>query len=598
MKLLPKTNNEPTLTPVTTPNLRWLRGWFIGLTSVLLVFLAAVTSYAFYYQDRIVPRTTIAGIGVGGLTQAQAQSLLSTRETAFLQAPLGFTYQVKTWQVVPATFGLTFENEQAVAAAYRTGRNGSFIQQIGTLATSLIVPHDFTLSTTPLTNENISKLPAPILKDVQAPFTETGLNFKLDGVTVAPGRNGKRLDSSKLGHDLAAAFSTGSGAVGIETIITSPQITANQAEPARAQANLLLAAPWAIQLGSQTVILLPIEILPWLSTKVQDSSLSLIVSQDKVAAYVASLSTRVQKPIDATLTVTDGAVSIVQDGRDGLSLQTDQTSAAISAALLAENPGGRAVTAITEVAHPDVWSGNLASLGITQRIGTGSTDYSGSPANRVANITTGEKSISGQFIKAGAEFSTIATLGPIDEAHGYVQGLVIVNNKTLPADGGGLCQVSTTLFRAVLNAGLPITDRTAHAYEVGYYQRGIGPGLDATIYDPNPDFKWKNDTGHDVFVQGTIKGTVLTFDIYGTADGRTAVIDGPHTLQTFQPSGGPIYVTTDTLPKGTTEAIDPPVPGAKTTATYTVTRGGQVVNKQTFNSFYQAMPAQYLVGTK
>ena len=139
--------------------------------------------------------------------------------------------------------------------------------------------------------------------------------------------------------------------------------------------------------------------------------------------------------------------------------------------------------------------------------------------------------------------------------------------------------------------------RANHSYEVSYYQRGIGPGLDATIYDPNPDFKWKNDTGHAIYVQTYITGKNLTFELYGTRDGRTAAVDGPHTLQTFEPSGDPIYVNTDTLPKGTTKQIDPPVQGAKTTATYTVTRGGTVINTQTFNSFYQAMPAQYLVGT-
>ena len=104
--------------------------------------------------------------------------------------------------------------------------------------------------------------------------------------------------------------------------------------------------------------------------------------------------------------------------------------------------------------------------------------------------------------------------------------------------------------------------RQSHSYEVGYYQRGIGPGLDATIYDPKPDFEWKNDTGHSVYVQAYITGTKLTFNLYGTSDGRTSVIDGPHTLSTSEPSGDPIYSNTSSLPTGTTQLIDPPVPGA------------------------------------
>jgi vancomycin resistance protein YoaR len=236
-------------------------------------------------------------------------------------------------------------------------------------------------------------------------------------------------------------------------------------------------------------------------------------------------------------------------------------------------------------------------LGLKDLIGTGTTDFTGSPANRVANIKNGVNLINGLLVQPGAEFSTVGALSPIDEAHGYVQGLVIVNNQTLPADGGGLCQVSTTLFRSILNAGLPITARTPHSYEVSYYQRGVGPGLDATIYDPKPDFKWVNDTGHVIFIQGVIKNMNLTFNLFGTSDGRTAVVTGPTLLSTTEPSGGPIYVNTDTLPYGTTHQIDPPVPGGKTTATYTVTRGGVVINTQTFKSTYQAMPAQFLVGT-
>jgi vancomycin resistance protein YoaR len=205
--------------------------------------------------------------------------------------------------------------------------------------------------------------------------------------------------------------------------------------------------------------------------------------------------------------------------------------------------------------------------------------------------------LNGLLVNNGETFSTIGALDPITEAHGYVAGLVILGNETIPEDGGGLCQVSTTLFRAVLNAGLPVVERVNHSYEVSYYQRGIGPGLDATIYDPSPDFKWKNDTGNPIYIEASISGTNLTFNLYGTSDGRTASIDGPKTLKTYPVTGSPIHTKTNTLPAGKVELIDPPVEGALTTATYTVMRGGKVINKQVFNSYYQPMPAQYLDGT-
>ena len=187
-------------------------------------------------------------------------------------------------------------------------------------------------------------------------------------------------------------------------------------------------------------------------------------------------------------------------------------------------------------------------------------------------------------------------MGSIDSAHGYKPELSIVNNRTVLEDGGGLCQVSTTLFRTVLNAGLPVTERVNHAYRVGYYEVGVGPGLDATIYDPAPDFKWKNDTGHTVYVESHIVGTKITFELYGTSDGRTAQISAPNIISETPP-GDPIYSNTDTLPKGTTKQVEHPHPGAVTAVTYTVMHDGQPVRTQTFKSTYRPWPAQFLVGT-
>ncbi len=178
--------------------------------------------------------------------------------------------------------------------------------------------------------------------------------------------------------------------------------------------------------------------------------------------------------------------------------------------------------------------------------------------------------------------------------------LSIIGNQTIPEYGGGLCQIATTLFRAVLNTGLPVTDRQNHSYRVSYYERDgngkyIGPGLDATIYSPAPDFKFVNDTGHWILLTSKVQGLQLSFTMYGTPDGRKVQIDGPKILSSL-PAPAPVYEYTSKLQPGQTIQTDIAHPGGRTTVTYTVTHADGTVKKQIFNSYYEPWPARYLVG--
>ncbi len=583
--------------PTKAPKRRRLFWWYIGAVELTALLLLGTIVYAKYYQNRIVPHTIIGGISAGGLTTAQAEKLLTDKVIKFDNTNLKLNYQDKTWQLRPADIGLTLEIDQAIGSAYQTGRSGSALRNFASKVKALFVVHKFPVTAVSLSAAGLTKL-QETLKSIEVSTAETTLNFTPGHVTIVPGKGGSHLDLIKFTGDLSAVFASGATTIDLALISINPTVTAANAESARTQAEQILSASWTLKVAGQNFTLNPATVATFLTAQAVNSNLNLTIDQTKLNAYLTTLAAKIAlAPVNATLAVEDGAVSVNKDGTNGIGLDIAQTAAAVSSALLAANPASRVITGVDQVLTPAVWSGNLSSLGLNQLIGTGTTDFSGSPANRVANIQTGTSRINGQLVQPGAEFSTVGVLSPIDQAHGYVPGLVIVNNQTFPADGGGLCQVSTTLFRAVLNTGLPITARTPHSYEVSYYQRGVGPGLDATIYDPNPDFKWINDTGHIIYIQGFIKGKTLTFNLFGTSDGRTAAITGPTVLSTSQPSGPPIYVSTDTMATGTIRQIDPPVPGGKTTATYTVSRNGAVINKQVFTSSYTAMPAQYLIGT-
>jgi vancomycin resistance protein YoaR len=238
--------------------------------------------------------------------------------------------------------------------------------------------------------------------------------------------------------------------------------------------------------------------------------------------------------------------------------------------------------------------------GIQELIGRATTPFTGSPRNRVSNIKNGVRFLSGITIQPGEEFSTLGTLGTIDNTTGYLPELVIKGDRTVPEFGGGLCQVSTTLFRTALDAGLPITARRNHSFRVGYYEKDgngnyIGPGLDATIYEPNLDLKFRNDTGNSILIVGYVQGTKVTFEMYGTQDGRTSEIDGPYTL-TETSAGEPVYIDTDELPVGEVKQVEWPHPGGSAVATYTITYPDGTQESQEFKSWYRRWPAKFLVG--
>lgn len=183
---------------------------------------------------------------------------------------------------------------------------------------------------------------------------------------------------------------------------------------------------------------------------------------------------------------------------------------------------------ITETIPAKVSRDTITELGIHDVIAEGKTNFRGSPKNRIFNIHRAIEQYDGVVIAQGEEFSFVDYLGEVDGEHGYLPELVIKNNKTEPEFGGGICQVSTTVFRAAILAGLEITERKNHAYPVQYYKPY---GMDATIYIPRPDLKFKNNTPGSILILPKIVGTELTITFYGTKDGRTTTVDGPHILE-------------------------------------------------------------------
>lgn len=172
---------------------------------------------------------------------------------------------------------------------------------------------------------------------------------------------------------------------------------------------------------------------------------------------------------------------------------------------------------------------NLKKQGFQELIASAETNYAGSPPNRQHNIKIGAEKFNGFILEPNTEFSFLAELGPITTQAGYRSELIIKQNKIIPELGGGICQVSTTIFRAALAAGLPITSQKPHSLKVSYY---YPPGLDSTIYPGIVDLKFVNDTGYPILFQlAVLADERLRVNFFGlTTDDREVTLKGPFYL--------------------------------------------------------------------
>ena len=252
----------------------------------------------------------------------------------------------------------------------------------------------------------------------------------------------------------------------------------------------------------------------------------------------------------------------------------------------------------SKIIKPEITLAKANNFGIEELIGIGKSNFSHSIPERVHNIALASSKFNGVLIPPDKEFSFNKTVGDISVSTGYKPAYIIKGGKTVLGDGGGVCQVSSTIFRAALNSGLPIIERTAHAYRVSYYEQDSKPGFDATVFDPTVDLKFENNTDNYILIQTDIDYTnnILTFSFYGKRDGRVIEIS-PVLIYDIQPPLPDMYQDDPTIKRGITKQVDFPAWGAKAEFVYKVMKNNQILFEKKFYSSYKPWQAVYLVGT-
>lgn len=364
-----------------------------------------------------------------------------------------------------------------------------------------------------------------------------------------------------------------------------------------------------IALGEEekTWIITQDQIRNWLEFQPTQNGVVIGLNKDETETYLKTLAEEIDTPPqNAKFTIENGVVKNFQIQQGGKELNIDasydeinnyitgfdETQIPSTCPKTPKPTEEETIQLIVKITAPQVPIGSINNLGIQELVGTGESNFAGSPVNRRHNIAVGAAKLNGTLIAPGEEFSTNKALGEISGATGYLQELVIKGDKTIPEYGGGLCQIGTTMFRVALNAGLPITERRPHSYRVVYYEPA---GMDATIYSPKPDLKFVNDTPGYLLLQTKIDGNILTFELWGTSDGRTVEISKPKIYNFVSPGPTKIIETEDLAP-GVKKCTEKAHTGADAEFSRTVTSKTGETKTETWTSHYIPWSAVCLVG--
>jgi vancomycin resistance protein YoaR len=597
----------------------WIRA-LIAIAIGLLLFALLLPLLPVYfnskYAGRIFPGVSVGGIDLSGLRREQAVSMLAQSLDYPERGRVVFTEGANTWIASPLELGLYFDFEPSVQTAYDYGRKGSLFTQLSNQYKAWREGIDLTPWLVYDEAKARDYLKA-IIAQIEKPVIEASLGVDGINVVVNQGQVGRAVDLPAVLMQLQAQLPTLTDSI-IPLIVyeTSPAIldAAAQAEIARK----ILSAPLVIsvpdpQSGDPG---------PW---TFDQQTLASMLTIEKVNTAEGG---RYQVSINSAnlRAFLDGiAPNFLRSSQNGRFIFNDDTrqleviqhavigrnldvAASLQAIVDKVSAGEHKIPLViqhTQPAAPDDITAN--KLGIKELVSSYTSYFRGSSSERILNISTASARFHGVLVAPGETFSMASALGDVSLDTGYAEALIIYGDRTIKGVGGGVCQVSTTLFRTVFFGGFPIVERSPHAYRVGYYEQTANgydqslAGLDATVYAPVVDFKFTNDTPYWLLMETYVSASngTLTWKFYSTSDGRTVEWQTSGPINIVEPPE-PLYEENPDLSKGTIKQIDYSADGSDVRVTRTVIRDGVVILDDVIATHYLPWQAvyQYGPGTK
>ncbi|GAB4504612.1 MAG: VanW family protein [Anaerolineales bacterium] len=584
-----------------------------GLSLFLVLVLLWTLGFQLWYAGRIFPGVSVAGVDLSGLTPAEASLKLSQTLSYPYSGKILLRDGARVWLVSPAQMGMAFDASASAQAAYRVGRSGGLLAsldaQVRASSQGAEAP-PVILFDQRVAYQYLQALSA----EINQPITEASLSVVGTEVVAQAGQAGRILDVDGTLVFLSAQLQTfRDGEVPLVVREQQPQImdVSAQAEMARR----VLSQPMTLYVpnagtddpGPWTY---DVPVLAKMLTvrRVENGGIAEVqVGLDpnqlremlvNIAAYVD------RKPENARFRFNDTSrqLELIQYAKVGRAVDVSASIVAINEALQRGEHNIPLQIVETQPTVPDTATGE--QLGITELLVAETSYFYGSSAERIQNIQAAAARFDGLLIAPGETFSMGAAMGDVSLDNGFAEALIIYGGRTIKGVGGGVCQVSTTLFRTVFKYGFPVVERIPHAYRVSYYEQtasgAVDPnlaGLDATVYFPLVDFKFTNDTPYWILMETYVssEARTITWKMYSTRDGRSVTWEttGP---QNVVPPPKPVFEINDELKEGQIKQVDWAASGADVVVTRTVWRNGAIYFTDQFKTHYQPWQAVCQIG--
>lgn len=565
----------------------------VPVALVLLTFIIFILFLNALFLGRVFLNISLASINVGGKTSYNAVKKLEQsieKPKAIYLVDDSKEFEIKTDEI-----DMYYDFPTSVNSAITYTKTGNFLHDQATKLSLLFKSKNMGIRIK-LDQEKLSGFLQSIINEATDKAEHPSISFENGYVIVNKGKKGTHVELDKLEAEVERSLSLGlKEPIKIVKQENDKTLTDDEANEFQKRGEKLVGKKITLNFEYQSFTFSEEDLVPLLDPYNEYSEENLNKLIDSISQDV---NRDVQNPV---FNFTSGRVVEFAPAKEGITVKKGVLKEMLVGNLrILETEEEKLLNLEIPVLKksPDTETEDINDLGIKTLIGRGTSTFWGSISSRIYNISHASKQLNGVLVKPGETLSFNSVLGDVSELTGYKQAYVIKDGQTVLGDGGGVCQVSTTLFRAALDAGLPITERRYHAYRVGYYEQDRPVGFDATVYSPTTDLKVKNDTPAHILIQTTFnaKAASLIFEIYGTDDGRASLISD-HAVWDSQEPPEDLYIDDPTLPTGQIEQIDYKAWGAKAKFTYTVKKAGEVIYKKIFYSIYQPWQAKFLRGT-
>ena len=562
------------------------------LLTVLIIFSIYFTSINFIYRDRILPNTFISGLNVSGLTKGEAKEkikiLIPTNKNIILSS------NEKDYIYNSNYFKFDYDLEDTVNKAYEIGRGPNFIENQRRKFQSLFFPIEV-IFTYKFDKSLIDLEISRIVGEEKISGRDASYKIINGKISIEEEKEGLSVDYDKLRITLEKELpKTKDSKIQIPYYTRIPDITKQDLISIQEDISSKFYRDLKLTFFEKERYLPKTQIFSLLKVRKNKDGIYYDLNEDITKKLTDNVKGFVDRKPRAIVTkFDDEKVYEFEINKEGSVLDEMRFRKDLRDALLNKKPELRVATFTVGENLPK------EGYGINHLIGVGKSKYVGSINSRVFNLDLAAQKISGTLVAPNEEFSFLKTVGPISQSEGFQTAYIISEGKTILGEGGGVCQTSTTLFRAALNSGLPIISRYPHAYRVGYYEQDVKVGFDASVFYPSLDFKFKNDTGKHLLIQASVdkKNYEMVFYIFGTKDGRKVEISEPQ-LTGYIPAPAAVYVEDPTMKEGELKQIDFSASGITSTFYRKVTKGDLTLIDEKFTSSYSPWKAVYLKGTK